>query len=393
MAVPPAVAQAAFPGTNGRIAYTSGDATSGIVAINPEGTGKVDLTGAKERRGTSAGSYDPAYSPDGERIVFEKVEQGVFRPDIWVMNADGSGQTNLTQNTVNDRETDPSFSPDGSQIVYAREPDGGSKSIVVMKSTGSAPTDLTSTSPIEFPANPEFSPDGSKIAFDASAGPDQDIYVMNANGTGLTNVTSAVAGASSEPSWSPDGSRIAFSRYDPMTMRGDILVIGASGGATTNLTSTLVSPTAFAPAFSPDGTRIAYGRNDGGDGDIYTMGATDGLGQTNLTTDDPSNNGSPNWSPTDASAPVVSIGKGPKKRTSQRKAKFTFTADEANVSFECRLSGKGVKSKFGKFKGCKSPKTYRRLKAGKKKFEVRAMDGAGNVGKPTKLSWKIKPAT
>lgn len=394
----PAAAGAAFPGANGRIAF-DGDAPAGaesnVYSMNPDGTGKVNLTAtglSSQQRGTATGNYDPAFSADGERIVYERVEPGVFRPDIWVMSADGSGKTNLTQNTVNDRETDPSFSPDGSKIVYVREPDSGTQAIYVMNANGSAPTDLTSSLPITSPGAPEFSPDGTKIAFDASSGVESEIYVMNANGSGLTNVTAAVAGNSSSPSFSPDGSRIAFAHSDGMG-RTDVFVIGAGGGATTNLTGTLPAGTqSDNPAFSPDGSRIAYRRTDTGvESEIFTMGSSDGLGQTNLTTDQPAFSSRPNWGPVDADAPIVTIGKKPKKKTGKRTAKFTFIADEAGVSFECKLSGKGVAKRFRKFKDCGSPRTYRRLKAGKKKFQVRAIDPAGNVGKQATFTWKIKP--
>lgn len=380
--------EASFPGANGRIAYTSGDSVAGIVSVNPDGSGKLDLTGAR-LRGSATGSYDPAYSADGERITFEKVEPGIFRPDVFVMNADGSAQTNLTRDTTTDRESDPSFSPDGSQIAYVREPDGGNRSIVVMSSSGSAPTDLTSTLPITFPSNPEFSPDGTRIAFDASSGPDQDVYVMNANGTGLTNITVAVAGASSAPSWSPDGTRIAFEHSD--IARSDIFLIGSSGGATTNLTSTLAADAnPSSPAFSPDGSRIAYSRKDGADADIYVMTSADGLGQTNLTTDDPSYNGQPNWGPADVSAPQVTIGKGPKRKTSKRTAKLAFSADEPGVTFRCSLDGKGVRAGLARFQDCSSPRTYRRLRPGRKTFRVRGIDPAGNVSDQAKLKWKVR---
>ncbi len=389
-------ADAAFPGTNGRIAF-DGDgpsgATSNVITMDPDGSDKANLAGSNSSsvRGTASGSYDPAYSADGERIVFEKVEPGVFRPDIWVMNADGSGQTNLTRNTVNDRETDPGFSPDGSRIVYVREPDAGTQSIYVMNADGSAPTDLTGGLPVTSPGGPEFSPDGTKVAFDASAGPDTDVYVMNANGTGLTNITATVAGSSTEPSWSPDGSRIAFTHTDPITTRRDVLVIGSAGGASTNLTSALaVGTQSDNPAYSPDGTRIAYRRTDAAtESDIYAMNSADGLGQTNLTTDLSGYNSRPNWGPVDADAPTVTIGKGPKRRTSTPTAKFEFAADEAGVSFGCKLKGAGVAKRFRKYKDCSSPRTYRRLRPGKKKFQVRAIDPAGNVGAPAKLSWKV----
>ena len=387
----PAGADAAFPGMNGRIAYEGGSSASAIFSMNPDGTGKQDLTGPPlvTLRGTAAGGYEPSYSADGKRIVFELVRQGA-RPDVAVMNADGTGQKDLTPNTGTDDEEQPSFSPDGSKIAYTRAPDGGTQAIYVMNADGSSPTDLTSSLPITFPGSPEYSPDGSKIAFDATSGTDRDIYVMNANGTGLTNITSAVADNSRFASWSPDGSRIAFRHVDA-TNRSDIYVIGSSGGATTNLTSALVGTEVSSPVFSPDGTRIAYGRVEGTDADIFTMGSADGLGQTNLTTDVTGSTGRPSWGPVvvDTDAPAVTISKGPGKRTSKRIARLEFSAEEAGITFQCKLSGKGVKRGPRKFKACTSPKVYRRLKPGKKKFQVRATDGAGNVG-IAKLAWKIK---
>jgi hypothetical protein len=84
----------------------------------------------------------------------------------------------------------------------------------------------------------------------------------------------------------------------------------------------------------------------------------------------------------DITGPVATIVKGPKKKTSKTKAKFTFSASEAGSSFECKLDKKA-------FEPCTSPEKVK-VKKGKHRFEVRATDPVGNVGEPAKRSWKVK---
>jgi TolB protein len=94
-----------------------------------------------------------------------------------------------------------------------------------MNADGSAQTRLTSANPAA-DLGPAWSPDGSKIAFSR----EDDIYVMNAGGSGQTPLTTGGA-ADVEPSWSPDGSKIAFTRGQGNNM--DIFVINADGSAAT----------------------------------------------------------------------------------------------------------------------------------------------------------------
>lgn len=87
----------------------------------------------------------------------------------------------------------------------------------------------------------------------------------------------------------------------------------------------------------------------------------------------------------DSKAPETMIKKGPKRETTKHKAKFTFSADEAGVSFECSLDSKSA------FAPCTSPAKFKRLDAGKHKFFVRASDAAGNTdATPAKLKWKVR---
>src|SRR3990172_10793822 len=199
---------AAFPGANGKIAFSSDRAFLGadIYTMNPDGSGVSSLT--------SGGGQVPAWSADGTKIAFR---DGSVAGDIWIMGAAGGGQTNLT-NTP-DGETDPGWSPDGAKIVFVRNGD-----IHVMNSDGTGQTNLTNTPDGE--AGPDSSPDGTKIVFVRNG----DIYVMNANGTGQTNLTNTLDGEAS-PDWSPDGTKIVFVR------NGDIYVMNAGGSGQAGLTN------------------------------------------------------------------------------------------------------------------------------------------------------------
>ena len=110
---------AAFPGANGRIAWThdtgAPDSTPDIFAADPNGQNRVQLT-------SGADDDDfPAYSADGEKIAFARYPAtGTGDGQIWVMNQDGTGQTQLTQGTPTADDAAPAFSPDGSRIVFDR---------------------------------------------------------------------------------------------------------------------------------------------------------------------------------------------------------------------------------------------------------------------------------
>ena len=85
---------------------------------------------------------------------------------------------------------------------------------------------------------------------------------------------------------------------------------------------------------------------------------------------------------TDTKAPTATITKGPKAQATSTTAKFKFKSNEAGSTFQCKLDK-------GKFKQCKSPKTYKKLKPGKHVFKVRATDKAGNVGKAAKRKFTV----
>ena len=119
-----------------------------------------------------------------------------------------------------------------------------------MNADGSVPTRLTENGRVD--DDPAWSPDGTKIAFWRDGGESFDIYVMNADGSGETNLTATLAESAVRPSWSPDGTKIAFHAAD-----SGIWTMNADGSNAVELTTN-----GFSPDWSPDGTQLVYVGNN-----------------------------------------------------------------------------------------------------------------------------------
>jgi TolB protein len=125
------------------------------------------------------------------KIAFTSTRDG--NPEIYVMNADGSEQTRLTDNPATDFQ--PSWSPDGTKIAFSSDRSGASNGwfeVYVMNADGSEQTRLTFSNPF-FEGDPSWSPDGTKIAFSTGrhGSDNREIYVMNADGSGQTRLTNS----------------------------------------------------------------------------------------------------------------------------------------------------------------------------------------------------------
>jgi TolB protein len=361
-------AAATFPGSNGKIAFQSDDGdNSEIWVMNADGSGETRLT-----LGTH--DFEPSWSPDGQRIAFHSFRDA-DAAEIYVMNADGSSPTRLTDDPAND--ADVSWSPDGSLIFQSDR--SGDYELYTMASDGTDVEALTNNSSNETEAS--WSPDGTRIAFesDRDDGAESEIYVMNATGGGQTRITNG--GEEYDPEWSPSGDRIVFHSERDEDGELHLFVMDPDGSDETRLTNGTWRDSSV--AWSPDGTTLIFSSDRTGNGDVYVMAPSPGETGLVKLTDTLRQEVEPDWQPIVSAGPDTSILTGPKARSKKRTAKFTFSSTVEGSTFECRLDGKP-------FKACTSPKSYRNLKVRKHTFEVRAIDASGNVdATPAKRTWKV----
>jgi hypothetical protein len=238
--------------------------------MNPDGSVVTNLTNSN-----SVGELQPAWSPDGTKIAFYSDSSGNL--DVFTMNADGSGQTNVTNNLASDEA--PAWSPDGTKIAFNSDRNGNWE-IYTMNPDGSGVTNLTN-SPAFQDHEPDWSPEGAKIAFRSDRSGNPDVFTMNADGTGQTNVTNNPA-FDGQPAWSPDGTKVAFAS-DRDSGQIDVFTMNADGTGITNLTNNpdsvtpdwqAINPAPYShpvgasplrvslvPAFKPCETAIANGQH------------------------------------------------------------------------------------------------------------------------------------
>lgn len=371
IALPAASAQAAFPGTNGKIAFAkfanccyedgNGQDTQNIFSMNPDkrGSGETNLTNSQLYVSPFSSPENPTFSPDGRKIAYTPRVTDTGIPEIFVMNADGSGQQNLTEtpggpcppcdNSLN-YETDPAFSADGTKIVYRR----GDGHLFVINADGTGdPQQLTDTGD---DSGPTYSPDGTKIAF-LRAG---DVWVMDVDGGNETQLTTG-GRVGFNLDYSPDGTKLLYLDSVDFTIS---LMNSANGEL---ITDTGV-PGFGGAAFSPDGKKIAYSESpDPPDRDDQTdiwMMDVDGTDRIDVTPaprqpfpNDPnavSNEAQPTWQPVPAVAPPPGGGGTPPPAITPPGGNLTDTTKPVLGSlslsatvFRAAASGPSVSSPVG----------------------------------------------
>jgi Tol biopolymer transport system component len=269
-----------------------------------------------------AGTARQAEAVVTEKVVFASnrtTGTGVNNPtgdfEIFRMNPDGTGVTQLTSNKVDD--FGPVLSPDKTKVAYhsygvqTSNPEGDYEIYVMNASDGRGKKNLSNNGTAVSDYDPVFSPGGKKIAYSnygkqaSNLEGDYEIYVMNAlDGTGKKNLSNngvEVAGSDPVvdygPDFSPSGEKIAYETYGKQASNpeGDAEVYrmnALDGKGKRNLSNNGDGVEDASPLFSPDGAKVAYvsygeqASNPEGDQEVYVMRALDGTGKRNL-----SNNG------------------------------------------------------------------------------------------------------
>jgi Tol biopolymer transport system component len=181
----------------------------------------VDRNGMNMKQLTTAAGVDdqPAWSPDGGRIAYRRIDPVTGRSAIWVMNSDGTGQVNLTPDFAATYSTgDPAWSPDGSRIAFAAVRFTGTGTTSGIWSTNPSGSDRQqhAASMNGFDSHPTWSPDGQHIAFTRSYGDDPDITIVTLAGGATRRIQ--LPGSQWSPAWSPDGRHLAF--WQPVGFAG-----------------------------------------------------------------------------------------------------------------------------------------------------------------------------
>jgi dipeptidyl aminopeptidase/acylaminoacyl peptidase len=274
----------------------------GLIAFESTRHGTPDIfvkasDGTREQRLTSHGKseIDPAWSPNGRRLAYSGDETAEGHQNIWVMNADGTGKTLLTQGPqatgAGAAGTEPSWSPDGRRIVYNNYGE-----LWVMNADGSGKLRIVNGS-TEVGAAPAWSPTGSRIAFISGF----DVWTMAPDGSARTRITTTTA-AEKAVDWSPDGSALVYERGGQIWRMnadgtGQVPLMGAGEGG-------------VLPAWSPDGSQIVFGSNAYGSTTGYEVMVmrADGTGEAVVPPPAAGADTDPSWQPVAVAAPAAPTG-------------------------------------------------------------------------------------
>jgi len=264
-----------------KIVFTNGTTmNSRIMTVNPDGSALTAVTAANE-------FYTPVWSPDYKKIAYVNGDGGF--PPIYTMSANGSRIVKIGNGRA------PRWSPDGSKIAYYRYANIGGDTqadVYVMNSDGSNIIRLTVDA--AFDGHPSWSPDGTRIVFMSRRTGSDELFIMNADGTGQARLTycASLAAECRFPRWSPaPGDQRILYTYFGATPSLRLINANGGGGATV-----LPGMAVYDASWSPDATKLAIAYVAPGlvTRNIYTV-KLDGTQLTRLTFDTQNSESDPVW--------------------------------------------------------------------------------------------------
>jgi len=224
-----------------------------VVSIGCGGRVGIDPTPLSTEPGAELGA---AFSPDGTSLAYEWASTD-GESDIWVI--DLATETKRRVTYAPGLDSNPAWSPDGKRIVFDSTRDGGRNIYVVDAAMGEGKDPQQRaralTSGEAASCNPAWSPDGKRIAFDCNAGGRPDVCLMNVDGSARTTLTRSTSD-DVHPAWSPDGALLAFS--STRTGQKDIWMTNADGSHPRRLT--VDREDEWDPVWAPDGKHVVYVR-------------------------------------------------------------------------------------------------------------------------------------
>jgi Tol biopolymer transport system component len=194
---------------------------------------------------------DPMLSPDGTKIVYCSLRETIYS-QIYVMNADGSGQKRLTNINTGDA-CGPAWSHDGKKLAFyafAQTQPSRNPEIWVMDADGGNPKKLT-----DHAMDPTWSPDDKQLAFSSHRDGIFQIYAMNADGSNIRRLTKSKS-EDSNPAWAPDGGAIAYISATGDDRRG-LFIVGADGSEAHGVAHSKHQDFCF-PSWSTDGKTLIF---------------------------------------------------------------------------------------------------------------------------------------
>jgi Tol biopolymer transport system component len=229
-----------------------------ICLMNADGSAREQLTDF------TATAFYPSLSPDGGTVFFSSKRSGGF--EIYSIGINGKGLQRLTREIGSLYA--PELSPGGEWVLFTNNGNG----LWLMKPDGGNPHPLTTRDDID----PTWSPNGALIAFASSRSGARQLFVMNADGSNVRQVTD-LKEMGGRSTWSPDGSRLAF--YRGPAGDHDVYLINIDGTGLERLTN---GGDNLGPSWSPDGNWIAFTSFRDGNNEIYII-RPDGTGLRRLT--------------------------------------------------------------------------------------------------------------